>query len=741
MINSLMLFNIGKYLGGIFSIIPKMLYFIVSAILSLIDLCQVSFRKMAGLDPIIIDGEPYIGDSVYKLITDALFGGKYPAVKTVFWAIIILGIAMLFITSLIAVIRLEYNPDKEKGNSKAGVIKNFFKALFSFAIVPIACLFGMFLANSLVGIIDSATAQVTTPSTDVVKYYDKWSASDSNQDSIFADNANLNARDSSYMAYNIFGLSIPTTSEPFSGIVFRACAYGSNRIRNNNDFYLLAQNKQILGFMDQIDKQEDAANLIDTGFAINAKLKGTFNLPKDDFDSFFFDCSEWIDFGVWKYTGITELSKYNVDAVYFFYNLWSFNYIIAFVAVLSIGKMFFNFVLYLMQRMFEILGLFLISPIAIGLMPLDGGDALKNWRTQFVIKFALLIIMVLSFNLITPLISIAQNIKFFGVAIIDYIVQTFFLVAAFNSISALQSILTKIFTGDEKNFNQVGAAAQGIQSSFNAGLGAAASTAKFATKISPVGIGAWATGKAAKAAFNAPAKSKAKNEALERKEVQDQIKFGNKADGDFTDADITSKWGGLAGAGAGGNKNDARGLNTVNDFLGTSEGQDFINKYYGGNKTKAQRALRGTHGQDVTDVDAMRQYESYLHDKEQFDKSSEAAKHGVGTSAYWAELEKYRQSSFDEKTDYFTGSNAGLTARQNQLKAKIATADRWDKSWGRQSVRWVGKTAGKAAPVVKKVGAAGGKMLKPIGGLLSTLPFTELIGNSFSAIFGTKPKP
>ena len=42
--------DIGNFLGGVFSIIPKLLYYIIACLLSLIDLCQVAFRKLAGLD-------------------------------------------------------------------------------------------------------------------------------------------------------------------------------------------------------------------------------------------------------------------------------------------------------------------------------------------------------------------------------------------------------------------------------------------------------------------------------------------------------------------------------------------------------------------------------------------------------------------------------------------------------------------------------------------------------------------
>ena len=445
----------------------------------------------------MISDEIYTGDSVYKVITDALFTGRYPAVQTIFWALIILGIFMLFITSIIAVIRLEYAPDKDKGNSKAGVVKNFFKAIFSFAVVPCACIFGMFLANSLIKVIDTATAYTTATETQVSTYYDKWSASDSKDET----GELTNYRDNSYYAYNVFGLRIPTTTEPFSATIFKACAYGCNRIRNSDAYFEDLKNVETLGFLQNFEDNDPAATIIDEGFAINAKLKGTFNLNTSISEKYYSDWSGWIAFDGWDYSGLTELSKYNVNAVYYFYNLWSFNYIIAFVALSSIGKSFYGFVLFLMQRLFEILGLFLISPLSVGLMPLDNGDSLKQWRTAFIVKFALLVIMVLSLNLVTPLVAIGQNIKLFGTPLVDYIVTTFFLIAALNAISSLNSMFTKIFTGDDKNWGQVENAAKGIQGSFSQGLGKALAGAKIAA--APVSLANKALFKGARAGFGA----------------------------------------------------------------------------------------------------------------------------------------------------------------------------------------------------------------------------------------------
>lgn len=559
---------------NLLTIIPKLLYFIISCILSLIDLCQMAFRKMAGLDTITISGESYTGDSVYKLITDALFTNKYPAINTIFWALIILGVFMLFVTSIIALLRLEYNPDKEKGNSKAGVVKNFFKAIFSFAIVPISCLVGMFLFNALVGVVNTVTSTPASAYAEISTYYDKWNAvEDSNKDSLLYDNNALDKLESTYMAYEIFGLHIPTTSEPFSGIVFKACAYGSNRIRNNEKYYELLKNDNTLGFLDKFKDQESAANIIDAGFSVNAKLKEKTTLKTSTLDKFYPDCNIIVNIGTWQYENITSLSKYNVNAVYYFYDLWTFNYIVAFVAVISIGKLYFNFVLYLMQRVFEVLGLFVVSPISVSLMPLDGGASLKTWRSLFINKFIMVSLLVGSLNLVTPLISICQNIKFFNIGFIDYLLTTFFLIAAFNAVDSLNKMFSKIFTGDSGNYAEVGSTADKISKDFVSGTNSAIGAAKLAAK--PITVPAKWAGRGAMVGIRAGAGAIAARSARRREQrINERIGNAN-AEYDKEVSNYDNQENALNGQ-KNANEQDLAGINadqaTLNEFNNTTKG-------------------------------------------------------------------------------------------------------------------------------------------------------------------------
>lgn len=732
--------DILNVIGGIFSLIPKLIYWLISCCLSIIDLFQVAFRKLAGLDPIIFANETtvYQGDPVYKLITDALFTGKYPAINTIFWSLIILAVFMLVATTVIAMLKLEYNPDKEKGNSKSGVIKSFFKAIISFAVVPIVCLFGFFISNALVAVIDSATATPVSTTTEIATRYNKWSAEDDSSGAL-SGGETLNQREDSYMAFNVFGLHIPTTSEPFSGTIFRACAYGSNRIRNNTGYFELLKSENCLGFMSEYDTQNEAADIIDTGFAIDARLKTKTTLKTDNKSEFWLDFSLF-NIGSWSYKEIESLDKYNANAVWYFYDLWTFNYIIACVAILVIGKLYYQFVTFLMQRMFEIIALFLVSPISVSLMPLDGGESLKSWRKTFVTKFALLVIMVLSLNLVTPLLSICRQIKLFDIELLDCIFTTFFLISALNAVNSLNGMLSGILAGDGKAFEQVGKAGEAFSSSLKGGATAAAGVAGFATKVGtlPLRLGA----KGAKAGIDAltdkanPENRYARHSQAEREEIQNQLHFGHEDGSEYSDDEINDQWGGDF------TTNGGRDENKVESFLNTDQGKQFVEEHYGGDETQAFASLSGLDGHDVANTDARRQYMEYMHDQELWEKSDEAQRlrdSGASAEEVAAAQNRYHNQTKEDKVDYFVGGN--LSARQRDIVDKKQKAYKAANSKGHAAVKWMsnaGKAVGGAlATGFSKLTEAGkkyGESLKPMTGIIpGSSDLTGTVGGMLGA--------
>lgn len=718
------------------SFIPKIIYFLVACLLSVADFFQVAFRKLAGLDPIIIGGEVTTGDTIYKIISDALFTAKYPAINTAFWSIIVLGIFMLVVTSIIAVIRLEYKPDKDKGTSKAGVISSFVKAIFSFAIVPVACIFGMFLSNSLIGVIDTVTNVSSTQTDDAYQYFDQWTATAG------IENEQLtNKRNPSYMSYDVFGINIPTNTEPFSGMVFKACAYNSNRFRKYGGAYLDSINASgtDLGIFKtgQVTDSSQAANIIDSGFAICAKMKGTTNSET----TYSIDISsineEFYRPGLINFLGaksnLTSFSKYNTELVWYFYDLWTFNYIVAFVALLVIAKLYFNFTLALMARLFEIAGLFLFAPIPIALMPLDNGGALEGWRKQFVGKFVLLVVMVFGLNIISPLLTIFQEIKFFGAPVIDYIVNTLFIIAALNAVESLNKIIAGII-GAKDAYEGAEKVAGAATEKLTAGVGATVAAGRFlgttGKAMGKLGLGATALGGrtawgTVRGAGSLLGRATASHRGRVDARLGRRLEAENRGAIEFDHDRSRSAYDAMSGT---------ERAEAWQHFKNTEQGREYRRKY--GSDASAESAFVTGAFADGTEDDALK----FIHSKSLFDAHL-ADGMDKSSAKYRDDLKYFAEASDADRFSIFDGKN--MTARAQEIADKrSATADKYARRDARaerfrSGARKVGAVFGGAGHWVSSKYNSAKKRLHSAS--TAAQPYMESWSASLGTLMGTLP--
>ena len=678
--------SLGEFLGNfvireilnVLSIIPKIVYFLVTCLLSVIDMFQVVFRKLAGLDPIILNGEFNKGDSVYKIIIDALFNGDYPAIGTIFWSLVVLGVFMLIVTALLATIRVEYNPDKDKGNSKAGIIKNFLTGLFSLIIIPVASIFAMYLANSLVGVIDTITATATADTTQLSQYFDQWTNEEMNEEM-------QEQYQNSYIAYDIFGISIPTTQEPFSGTVFKAAAYSCNRFRLYGADYLAVINSSgtdlgIFG-VGKMTESKDAAALIDNAFAVNAKIKKGVGNNLVDFSSFLDVNDPRRDYyvrGVLGFFGttnnVTSFSKYNVEMVWYFYNLWTFNYIVGFVGVIALGKLYATFCLMLMSRIFEIISLFLFAPIVVGIMPIDNGGALGRWRLQYASRFGLVLIMVFGMNMVSPIISILNTMKFFGEPLIDYIVLTIIIVAAMSAVNSLISLLSTILFDKASAYESSMKTAESTSSNLKAGVNATRAVGGGVARVAtaPVAWGAKKIGKGVATGFRNSIQSRinARRAAYDTDEMNSVINSV-----DFNDATNKSR----AASTFNSMHSDDR-KNLADDFLATDAGKQWATTYFRGNLSEAKDAIaydgkRGVHfskgiegSTTLTAAEklaAREQVTKFMFDQNNFSKAKTAEGLTKGSAEYNQALNEYHQGSTQDKARAHVGGKYMNSAQQS----------------------------------------------------------------------------
>lgn len=530
---------IGDFFKELFNLIPKLVYLLYTAFISLIDLVQLLFRKLAGLDVYYVDGEPIGGDLVTNFIQGILgistgYAGSeyvdkvnYSGLSTVFWAFVIFGLVVCFVSTLIAIFKSHYSYNEKSAKGPMPIVAAAGKAVINMVAVPIIIVLGLWLSQALLTALDSITS---TTSSDIIALY-----GEDKEDLLKPVEYRQNDETyETYLYYDIFGYTaniwyfdalqgileaggdfletiglyesppedlarIAARTQTFSGSIFKVAAYNANRIRTNNFVNTSTNtiNTSVSGFggggltlFSNYETIDEAADMVDTAFANFLHLNQSYELDYsvNPIERYFTNFTT---------RDVSSFSKFNVGLVWYYYDLWNFNFIVGFGAAIVCIVIFFNIILGLMTRFFMCLILFFVMPPLAGLAPLDNGKAFGTWRETFMKQVLMAYGAVVGMNLILLLLPYINEIDFFNIKIADLVVQTLFIIVGLITIKQAISTLSGLIgaedanaTGDKIN-KEVGAVAG---KAMDMTVGAAKVAGKAFMKATPVGIGLQAAG-------------------------------------------------------------------------------------------------------------------------------------------------------------------------------------------------------------------------------------------------------
>ncbi len=486
----------------IFNFIPKIIYLLNTAMLSIMDVLQMLFRKLAGLDVYYANGVAMKGDLLTNFISGIL-GIKIPdaandptqysLLSTIFWSFVIFGLILLVATTIIAIVKSHYALDgRDVGNPKP-ILISAGKALLNMIVVPFVVVLGLFLSQAVLQALDSIT--MTNESTIEQKF--------GSQVSLLYSAQTENGR-KTYTFYDIFGYGggglrlsslfqdkvmadTAAASQPFSGSMFKVAAYNANRVRSGyygTDTAFTGNGGGGLSlFSGAGNDSEIMADLIDTAFA-------NFLHLKTGYDVIYKDANKWLRgemiLTTFKLDQLHSFSRYDVGAVWYYYNLWNYNFIVGFGAVIIFLTIFFNITFAMMKRFFMCLVLILIMPAIVGVSPLDGGNGFKNWVKNFVSNAIMAYGAVVGMNLVLVILPFINNIAFFDIPIADLLCQTLFMIVGMLVIKDVIAMISSLIGGAD-------AYKQGddISKDVKKTAGKIASTAmKFAVPAARLGTGA-----------------------------------------------------------------------------------------------------------------------------------------------------------------------------------------------------------------------------------------------------------
>ena len=345
------------------------IYFIFMGVCWLISFSENVFKAVAGIDKIYLNGTALGGgsgdgkDLVYAFITDA-------SVQNVFWSILALSLLLLFIFTIVAMIKSEFTIDL-KGSAKGPIIGRALKSLVNFLVVPVTTLI------SIIG----------------VNYLSKT-------------------------IYDLFAVG----NNSFVSKCFYVGGYNANRVRRDEDFIKLINDSDFVENNPFGSSAQSAANAIDDSFTDfkmwNFKAKkvpafGDGNKAELEDEKGYTDWHTLI-LGAPQTASNKTFSIWNLRQVNYFYNLVYFDYILAVGSAIVLAWTLLSVCLVLVKRVFELAILFLLAPPMIAIAPLDGGQAEKKWRGEFMKRLLSVLGTVFSYNMYFLFVPLFENISLFS---------------------------------------------------------------------------------------------------------------------------------------------------------------------------------------------------------------------------------------------------------------------------------------------------------------------------------------
>lgn len=149
-----------------------------------------------------------------------------------------------------------------------------------------------------------------------------------------------------------------------------------------------------------------------------------------------------------------QLDYNSLSIVKRYYDLSEMNFFVGIAGGLVILVMFVMSAVMFVQRIFDIILLYIVSPASVSTIPLDDGGRFRIWREMLVSKVLSAYGIILSMNIFFLVVPQISQITFFGNAFKDGIVQLLFVIGGAFSITKANMIIAQL-TGSNAGMQEM----------------------------------------------------------------------------------------------------------------------------------------------------------------------------------------------------------------------------------------------------------------------------------------------
>ena len=148
-----------------------------------------------------------------------------------------------------------------------------------------------------------------------------------------------------------------------------------------------------------------------------------------------------------------QLSYFDMGVVTQYYNLRSMDFLIGILGSIVIMVMFVMSVVTFIQRIFDIVLLYIISPVSVSTIPVDDGNRFRLWRDMIISKVLSAYGIILSMNLFFIIIPQVSSITFFTDSFKNGIVNLLFLIGGAFAVTKANLVIAQL-TGNSAGQNE-----------------------------------------------------------------------------------------------------------------------------------------------------------------------------------------------------------------------------------------------------------------------------------------------
>jgi len=419
-------------------------------LLQLIDFVEIVFKKLAGIST--------TNEIVFKEGTSPIEGDllihfiRSSDVVNAFLACCIVGLFLLIIMTIFQMVKVEYTTEGAQ-NSKTSIIGKSLKSLSNLLLIPVLVIFGVIIGNSILGLINTATGGGSSAKISGVMWVTAASGA-------LYDSASIND-----------GVTLPKQLQ---------------EVEKTSDLF-----GQSITYAIRATFSDDDGNK-----AAGLPNFGGNNSNKEKIESAF----------------MTHEKAYSdIGTVLKFYNVFEVNYLILIFGACIIIKCLFLSCFGLIDRLYQCLALFIVSPMVIGMSPVK--DSLGSWRSKFIQKALSAYGVVISLNLFFIISGLFLNLNvevdlshnpvmLLPSSLLSGLIKCIFVIVGCLMIEKLAGDLGQYFGGGNAMAEGKGLAseaAKGLTTAAKVGVGVAMGGAGIAGKIGKgvgkVGKGIGATAK------------------------------------------------------------------------------------------------------------------------------------------------------------------------------------------------------------------------------------------------------